>query len=121
MLKITRPTPNRLDLELDGKLDSQAMRVALDSFADYAAGIEHGRLLYRITDFDLPTLGAMGVEVSRLPQLLPLVRRFDKAAVLTDTRWVGKVSEFEGMLFPGLRIKAFDLSQEADAEAWLAE
>jgi hypothetical protein len=121
MLRITRPAPNRLDLELDGALDSAAMRAALDSFADHAVGIEHGRMLYRIVDFDLPSLGAIGVEVTRLPQLLSLVRRFDKAAVLTDTRWVGKVSELEGRLFPGLRIKAFDPGQVAQAEAWLAE
>lgn len=121
MLKITRPAPNRLDLELDGQLDSRSMRAALDSFSDYATGIEGGRMLYRLHDFDLPTLGAIGVELARLPDLLHLLQRFEKAAVVTDTRWIGKVSELEGRLFPWLKIRAFDPSQEAQAEAWLAE
>ena len=32
-----------------------------------------------------------------------------------------KVSEFEGMLIPGLEIKAFDYGAEEETEAWLAE
>ena len=49
-----------------------------------------------------------------------LMKRFDRAAVLTDKTWLKKVSEFEGALFPGLEIKAFDIEQKAEAEAWLS-
>lgn len=31
-----------------------------------------------------------------------------------------KISEIEGALIPGLKIKAFDLDDEDEAEAWLA-
>ena len=48
-----------------------------------------------------------------------LMKKFNRAAVLTDKTWVKKVSEFEGILFPGLEIKAFDIDQKAEAEAWL--
>jgi hypothetical protein len=34
--------------------------------------------------------------------------------------WLKKVSEFEGALFPGLEIKAFDTDQKVEAEAWLS-
>jgi hypothetical protein len=40
-------------------------------------------------------------------------------AVVVDKSWVRKASELEGALIPGLRIKAFDLGQEEEAEAWL--
>jgi hypothetical protein len=30
------------------------------------------------------------------------------------------VSEIEGALFPGLEIKAFNIDQKAEAEAWLS-
>jgi hypothetical protein len=39
--------------------------------------------------------------------------------VLTDKTWIKKVSEFEGALFPGLEIKAFDRDQKTEAEEWL--
>jgi hypothetical protein len=52
--------------------------------------------------------------------MLGLMKKFDRAAVLTDKTWLKKVSEFEGALFPGLEIKAFDIDQKAEAEAWLS-
>jgi len=121
MYKIALNGPNRLDLELDGKLDSDAMKVALDELCSKAEGIEHGQMLYRITNFELPTFGAMAVEMSRLPKLFGLIGKFDRCAVLTEKRWIQKASEIEGSIVPGLKIKGFDLDQESDAEAWLAQ
>jgi hypothetical protein len=46
-----------------------------------------------------------------------LIKKFNRAAVLTDKTWLKKVSEFEGALFPGLEIKAFDRDQKIGAEA----
>ena len=96
------------------------MKSALDELVSKSNDIEHGKMLYRITDFHWPTLGAIGVELSRIPKLLKMVGRFDRAAVLTEKEWIKKVSEIEGALIPGLEIKAFALSEEADAEAWLS-
>ena len=121
MFKITRKEPNRLDLEIRGKLDSFDMKVALDDLVEQARGIEHGRMLYRIGDFDLPTLGAIGVEMSRLPQLFKLIRNFDKVAVLAGQSWVRAISEIEGALIPGLQIKAFAPDKQSEAERWLHE
>ena len=121
MFRITPNGPNRIDIELSGKLDSDDMKIALDELVSSAKDIEHGRMLYRIEDFELPTLGAIGVELSRLPDLFRLIRNFDRAAVLADKKWIQTVGEIEGALIPGLKIKAFDPDEEALAEAWLAE
>jgi hypothetical protein len=120
MLQIESKGPNRIDLELSGKLDANEMKSALDELISKAEDIEHGRMLYRIVEFHLPTLGAIGVELSRLPGLLRMVGRFDRVAVLTEKEWLKKASEFEGALIPGLEIKAFALDEESQAEAWLA-
>ncbi len=119
MLQVMRNGENRIDVEFAGKLDSNDMRVALDELSQKSEGIEHGRVLYRVGEFALPTLGAVAVELSRIPQLFRFVRRFDRMAVVAGKEWVRKASEVEGALIPGLQIKAFDLGQEADAEAWL--
>ncbi len=121
MLRIEPKNPNRIDLELSGKLDADEMKIALDELISKAEGIEHGKMLYRIVEFHLPTLGAIGVELSRLPKLFKLIGRFDRVAVLTEKQWLKKASEFEGALIPGLEIKAFELNEESEAEAWLAE
>lgn len=119
MFTIIPHGPNRLDIALSGKLDRDGMTKALDDLAAKAEGIEHGRMLYRIEDFHLPSLGAIGVELMRMPKLLKLVGRFDKAAVLADQAWLKKMSEIEGALIPGLEIKAFGLDETDAAEVWL--
>ena len=111
---------NRLDIEMNGKLDAESMKVALDELVSKSENIENGKILYVIIDFQLPTLSAIGVELSRLPSMIGLIKKFKRAAVLTDKNWVKRVSEFEGALFPGVEIKAFNLDQKEEAESWLS-
>ena len=120
MFKVIPNGTNRLDIEMSGKLNAEDMKIALDELVSKSKNIENGQMLYKIIDFHLPSLGAIGVEFSRLPAMFGLMKKFDRAAVLTDKTWLKKVSEFEGALFPGLEIKAFNMSQKADAEAWLS-
>ena len=119
MFKVTPVGASRLDIELSGKLDSEEMKQALDDLVVKSAGIEHGKMLYDIIDFHLPSLGAMMIEFSRLPAMFSLMNRFDRAAVLADKSWIRAISELEGALYPNLEIKAFPRDARADAEAWL--
>jgi hypothetical protein len=120
MFNVLPNGPDRLDIEFGGKFDSDEMRIALDELVSKSEGIEHGRMMYRVNDFKLPTLGAIAVEFLRLPEMFKLIRKFDRAAVLADKEWVQKASEIEGALIPGLKIKAFDLDEADEAERWLA-
>jgi len=120
MFKVIQNGVNRLDIKLSGKLDTEDMKIALDELEDKSKNIENGKMLYEIIDFHIPSLGAIGVEFSRLPAMLGLMKKFDRAAVLTDKAWLKKVSEFEGAIYPGLEIKAFNRDQKAEAEAWLS-
>ena len=120
MFKVIPNGTNRLDIELSGKLDADDMKIALDELVSKSKDIESGQMLYEIIDFHIPSLGAIGVELSRLPAMFGLMKKFDRAAVLTDKTWLKKVSEFEGMLYPGLEIKAFSRAQKVEAEAWLS-
>ena len=56
----------------------------------------------------------------RTSSLFGLMKKFERAAVLTDKTWLKTVSEIEGTFFPGLEIKAFNRNQKAEAEAWLS-
>ena len=120
MFKVIKNGPDRLDIELSGKLNTEEMRIALDELASKSKDIENGKMLYEIIEFHLPSLGAIAVELSRLPAMFGLIKKFDRAAVLTDKNWLKKASELEGLLIPGLEIKAFDRNQKEEAEAWLS-
>ena len=120
MFRVTQDGKNRLDIEMSGKLNSEEMKTALDELVSKSKNIENGKMLYDVIDFHLPSLGAIGIEFSRLPSMFGLMKKFDRAAVLTDKTWLKKVSEFEGVLFPGLEIKAFNRDKKVEAEAWLS-
>ena len=120
MFKVIKKGTNRLDIELSGKLNAEEMKQALDELADKSEGIERGKMLYDVVEFHLPSLDAIVIEFSRLPSMFGLIKKFDRAAVLTDKTWLKKASELEGILIPGLEIKAFDRDQKAEAEAWLS-
>jgi hypothetical protein len=120
MFKVTENGANRLDIELSGKLNEEEMKTALDELLSKSENIESGTMLYDIIDFQIPSMSAIGAELSRLPSLFDLIKRFDRVAVLADKTWIQKVSELEGALIPGLEIKAFSRDQRMKAEAWLS-
>lgn len=119
MLSVSKPSANRVDIELSGALDAEAMRAALDHLIEKSEGITQGKMLYRISDFEMPTLGAMAAEFHRMPKLFSLTSHFDKCAVLSDTAWIRTAAEIEGTVIPSLVIKSFALADSKAAEAWL--
>ena len=119
MFKVIQNGTNRLDLEMSGKLNAEEIRIAIDELVSKSENIRKGKMLYDVIDFRLPSLGALAIEFSVLPTVFGLLRKFDRAAVLTDKPWLQKLSELEGILYPGLKIKAFNRNQRAEAEAWL--
>ena len=119
MLKVTKQSSDRIDLELIGTLDTDSMRRALDELIEQSEDVRNGRMLYKVSELSLPTLGAIGVEITRLPKLFGLLSKFDKCAVLSDASWIRKAAEIEGALFPSLDIKSFKLEELDLAEHWL--
>lgn len=120
LFKVIQNGINRLDIEISGKLNSEEMKIALDELVRKSKNIESGKMLYDIIDFHLPSLSAIGNELSRLPSMFGLIKIFDRAAVLTDKTWLKIVSKLKGSLYPGLEIKAFDRDQREEAEIWLS-
>jgi hypothetical protein len=120
MFKIIQSGKNRLDIVMSGKLNAEEMKIALDELVSKSENIENGQMLYDVVDFHLPSLDAIAIEFSRLPSMFGLLKKFNRAAVLTDKTWLKKASELEGALFPGLEIKAFNRDQKAEAETWLS-
>lgn len=119
MLNIIKKSNNRVDIELIGDLNTDSMRIGLDELIEASKDVSNGHMLYKISDFSMPTLGAIGVEISRLPKLFGLLAKFDKCAVLSDSNWLRTAAAVEGALFPGIDIKSFEFDEIDAAEAWL--
>ncbi|MDX8381988.1 MAG: STAS/SEC14 domain-containing protein [Ghiorsea sp.] len=121
MFKIKLIQPNVLQINVGGKLDATNMQRGLDEFLSQANDIQQGQLLYVVRDLHMPTLEAVGIEFSKICDMFGLIKKFSKAAVLTDRKWIQTVSEIKGSLLPGITIKAFDLAQKEEALAWLKD
>lgn len=119
MFDIKSNGPFRVDININGKIDSEEMKAALDTLIEKSSGMKNGVMLYTITDLSLPSLGALGVELSRLPSLFTLLKSYSHVAVVADKAWIRKMGEWEGALIPGLEIKGFEPEALAAAEAWL--
>lgn len=119
MMNITKVGSNRVDVEFSGKLDSVQMTKALDDIFSAIEELEHGVLLYRIGALEIPTMGAIAVELKNLPKIFRMIRKIDRIAVVCDQDWIQTWAEIEGKLIPGLEMKSFDLDDEIEAVAWL--
>ncbi len=120
MLTVTKVSRDRLDIELSGAMGADAMRDGLDQLIEKSQDITQGKMLYRISDFEMPTMGALAVEFQQMPKLFSLLGKFDKCAVLSDMAWIRTAAEIEGAVIPSLEIKSFPLASVQAAEDWLA-
>ena len=120
MFKIIQHGANRLDIELSGKSGAKEIKLMLDEFLAESEDIESGMVLCEIIDFHLPSLRTVAMEFARSPSIFGLMKKFDRVAVLADNTWFNKVVEIEGVFYPGLEIKAFNLDQREESEAWLS-
>lgn len=121
MFTVTPNGENRVDIEINGDVDADTMKLALDDLLTHSENVTNGRMLYTVTNFHWPTLGAIGVELTRFPSLFRLAFKFKRAALLTDESWVKNIGEFKGAVIPSIEIKAFKLDQKSEAEAWLEQ
>lgn len=119
VLRILQRSTNRLDVELSGTLDKEMMRAGLNEIIEKSMDISDGKLLYVISDFEMPTIGALAVELGQLPELIGLIGKFDKCAVVTDVAWLRTAAEIKGAVIPSFQIRSFPLSSRAAAERWL--
>lgn len=119
MFKVVRRSDDRLDIEMSGKLNAEGMIKALDELIEKSEGIDNGKMLYDVVEYHLPSLRAIGIELSHIPRMLGFIGKFSRAAVLSDKAWLRTISELEGRVMPGLEIKAFNREEKSEAEAWL--
>lgn len=117
----TLEAPDLLVIEAHGAIDAVTMEVALDMLAKDMEGMAHGNLLMRAGGVEWPTLGAIGVELRHFGQMMGLLRKIDKVALLSDWPFYKFMAQLESALIPNLVIKGFNPDEEAQARAWLAE
>jgi hypothetical protein len=120
MFQVGTEADGLIVVEIGERIDSEAMRAGLELLFRATRGRRDAPMLYRIRNLEMPTAGALMVELGQIPQLFGLIRTLGKIAVLADRDWLRRAAEIEGGLIPGLTIRAFEPGDEAAARAWLS-
>jgi len=115
----TLERPNLVVMESSGSMDPVSMEVALDMLVPVVKDMSHGGMLVRAVGVEWPSLAAIGVELRHWGQLMAMVRKVDRVAVLTDDGWMRNLAAVESFLVPNLEICSFAPDEEAEARAWL--
>ena len=118
-MSIIKVSCTRVDVDFSSKIDRDQMKEVLDNMFAEIMDMEHGLLMYRIGELEMPTMGAIAVELKSLPKIFRLVQKIDRIAVVCDQGWIQTATEIEGKLIPGLKMKSFDLDKESAAIEWL--
>ena len=119
MYTLEKPAPDQITLKLTNGLDADEMNALLDEFLAHAEGLTNGKMLYIIEDFEMPSLGAIGVEMKRLPKLYSLIGKFSRCAVVSDQGWIDTVAKAQGAVFRNLDIETFKSHETSVAQTWL--
>lgn len=116
----TLEKPNLVVIEASGAMTAVSMEIALTMLVPVVKDMSHGGMLVRAEGVEWPTLGAIGVELRHWGQLMAMIRKVDRVAVLTSRGWMRNLALVESLLVPNLEIRSFAPDDEAGARAWLA-
>ena len=106
-------------MEFSGKIDRDQMKKVLDDMFAAIVVMKHGLLMRRIGELEMPTIGAIVVELKNLPKIFRLVQKIDRIAVVCDQGWIQTATKIEGKFIPGLAMKSFGLDKESAGIEWL--
>lgn len=108
MFIITKRAENRVDITIDGPIDQDMMRDALWDLLAQSEGITDGLMYYRLTNFELPSFGALAVEMTFLPKLFGLYPTTANARWLRMHNGSAKQAKSKACLSPGSRSRALN-------------
>ncbi|MGI9365913.1 MAG: STAS/SEC14 domain-containing protein [Rhizobiaceae bacterium] len=119
MLEVYKVEDNMVGIKIDGEIDAQTMKDGLNKLVELTQNMKNGRMLYHISNFQMPTFAALGVEMRLMPKLFGLISKIDHVALLTNESWISAASKIESALIPGLEIRTFALGEDEEALSYL--
>ena len=119
MLEVYKVEDNMVGIKIDGEIDAKGIEDGLNKLVELCEDMKHGRMLYHISNFQMPTFAALGVEMRLMPKLFGLISKVDHIALLTNESWIAAASKVESALIPRLEIRTFALGEDDAALDYL--
>lgn len=119
MFTVEKTAPDRIFVEVGGKITADEMSEGLDAMLPMLREMEDAGMLMIYHDIGLPEVGAVMEELKRLPQMFGVMGRVNKVALISSQKWVRDMAELEGLVLPGTTIRGFSPEARPAAEAFL--
>lgn len=116
---VERVGPNSIRMTVAGAMDAQTMEVGLQLLSTEMEGMAHGDALMIDEGAAWPTMGAIAVELRHWPQLMAMLHKLDRMALVSHNPMFRTAALIESAMIPGYEIRSFN--DEASAAEWLAE
>ena len=113
---------NVLALRLEGKFDHKSFVEIAKNLNEEFAHHDHIRLY-----FELPHITGMDFRVIwdslvySMKHLREYISKVDRIAVVSDQRWLRRLTEMENKLIAGISEKAYTFDEKEQALAWVKE
>ena len=119
MISILQLQPNVLAYRVEGKLEREDIdRIFAEVDRKLATG-EKIRVYAEVHSITGMTLEAIWQDLKLGMQRMNLISKIERAALVTDLGWLRTAIAFEDKVFGRLPIRAFQLSQQIEAQAWV--
>lgn len=118
MFRIAHSPDGLIEVHIDSTSDAAETEAALQHLIADIEAAEGSNLLVHMGPVGIPDISAFAVQLRHLPHLLRLLSRIDRIAVLSDQGWVRAGAEIDGLLLPGVDIRAWPNGDEAAARIW---
>ncbi|ALM52003.1 STAS/SEC14 domain-containing protein [Halomonas huangheensis] len=119
--KLPSPAPHVVALKVGGTVTARELQHAIDAVE--AAKKDHGRIsmLAEIDNLRWMTATAVLKDIGYGLTQFGELKRYHRAAVVTDQEWIKHMAHLEEKLFKAIEIKSFTTAERNAAIAWVSE
>ena len=119
MIEIVNIAPNVIAYRIDGAIDRTDVDRAFAEVDEKITGEEKLRVYVELRSISGISVDALLRDLWLGIQRLNILPRLEKAVLVTDLDWLRRMAGMPDMVFPGLNLKAYSLSELPEAWAWI--
>ncbi|MGQ7249328.1 STAS/SEC14 domain-containing protein [Halomonas sp. V046] len=122
MLELTHPPASHVvAMKASGTITANELQKAIDAIEAHKNKHPRINMVAELDDLRWMTFTALLRDIGYGLTQIGDIKRYHRAAVITDKEWIKHIAHLEDRLFKALEIRTFASKERAAAMAWVAE
>ena len=119
MIEVLATADGLVSIRVSGKVDKQEWEQVTTAVDEAMSQHEHISLYANLSDLDGMSAGAVMEDLRYSLKSLRNMDQVARMAVVTDSKWIEKMTEASAKVFSDLQAQVFSQDQEAEARHWV--